>query len=150
MSQQTVCAYVEVVKPHGSWEIRFLRGQKNTKTSIFGPPRRISCLVGFANAWKLSNTAYDIRIHQWKLIEGLWIDNRWVIAPGKYIMMFFWACRHDNRWSKCFFNTGKHSRNVYYTIIYCRKLFGGEQTIYDQVLVTRSLILMLKNTLSWS
>jgi len=88
--------------------------KKTQKRRFLAPPRRISCLIGFTYAWKVPNTAYNIRIHQWTQIGGLSVDNQLVIAPGKFRMMFFEACSLDNHWSKSFFNTGKHSRNVYY------------------------------------
>jgi len=45
-------------------------------------------------------------------------------------MTYFGTCRQDNHGSKSFFNTDEHSRNIYYTVIYCQKLFGDEQTLY--------------------
>ena len=61
-------------------------------------------------------------------------------------MTFFEACSLENHWSKSFFNTGKHSRNVKYTVMRCASMFGDEQTICDRVLVCRSSILTAKNT----
>ena len=53
-------------------------------------------------------------------------------------MRFIEACSLENHWSKSFFNTGKHSHNVYYTVMRCASMFGDEQTTYDRVLVSRS------------
>jgi len=38
---------------------------------------------------------------------------------SKFRMAFFEACSLDNHWSKSFFYTGEHSRNVYYTTRRC-------------------------------
>jgi len=61
-------------------------------------------------------------------------------------MTFFEAASLENHWSKSYFNTGKHSRNVYYTMINFALMIGDEQTTYYRVLVSRSSILTAKNT----